>query len=282
MANACVFCGDDTHGTTGEHVFGDWVSEFFIKQLKVDEFSGTSELVASDGSSIKFPMTPFQQRAKIVCEKCNSGWMSRLETSVMDDLKVMMVGQPKMLRSAARQRLAFWCVKTALVLDHMHPRERIIPDSHFRDLFNLKGPLPGQVVLVAFRSVPLEEPGELLASVLKQPVLNLEVPKDCSPSFREELQQYASDGRVMYKVTFAVGNFAALVFGHNFPTQLNVNSPRPVARHIWPWGHRFKWSEELSIDKIGGLPGFHAAFGPSPDGNTGIPENFPGYLPSTS
>lgn len=198
----------------------------------------------------------------------------------MDDLKIMMVGRPKMLRSAARKRLAFWCVKTALVLDHMHPRERIIPGSHFHDLFNLQAPLPGQVVLVAFRSVPLEESGELLASVLKQPVLNLQIPKDFPPSFREELQQYASDGHVMYKVTFAVGNFVALVFGHNFPTLLNVNSPRPVARHIWPRGHRFKWSEELSIDKIGGLPGFHAAFAPSQD-DTGFPSGFPGQIPIT-
>lgn len=204
--------------------------------------------------------------------------MSKLETSVMDDLKIMIPGQPKMLRSAARQRLAFWCAKTALVLDHLHPQERIIPDALYHDLYSLKSALPSQVVLLAFRSVPKELSGELLASVLKQPVVNLTIPIDSPPTFRQQLQQYTSDGHRAYKVTFAIGNFVALVFGHNFPLPMNVSSPKPVAKYVWPIGHRFEWSKELSVDKIGGLPGFHASFGPG-QGDAEIPPGFPGRLP---
>jgi hypothetical protein len=277
MANACVFCGDDTHRLTNEHVFGDWISKFFTEQLGV-EIAGASELVNSDGTTKKFPMTPFQQKVKIACNSCNAGWMSKLETSVMDDLKIMIPGQPKMLRSAARQRLAFWCAKTALVLDHLHPQERIIPDALYHDLYSLKSALPSQVVLLAFRSVPKELSGELLASVLKQPVVNLTIPIDSPPTFRQQLQQYTSDGHRAYKVTFAIGNFVALVFGHNFPLPMNVSSPKPVAKYVWPIGHRFEWSKELSVDKIGGLPGFHASFGPG-QGDAEIPPGFPGRLP---
>jgi hypothetical protein len=273
MANACVFCGDDSRRLSDEHVFGDWISRFFVEELGV-QITGTSELVGSDGTTRIFPMKPFQQKTKIVCRRCNETWMSKLETSVMDDLKIMIRGQPKMLRSAAQQRLAFWCAKTALVLDHLHPQDRVIPDSHYRDLYSLKSALPSQVVLLAFRSVTNEPPGELLASVLKQPVVNLTIPADSPPSFREKIQEYASDGHRAYKITFAVGNFAALVFGHNFPMPMNVNSPKPVARNIWPIARRFKWSEELSVDKIGGLPGFHARFGPSQD-ETALLESVP-------
>jgi hypothetical protein len=278
MANACIFCGDTHRRLTDEHVFGDWVSRFFIDELGV-ELAGTSELVNSDGRTRSFPMKPFQQRVKVVCKACNGGWMSGLEQSVASDLKVMIQGQPKMLRSASQRRLAFWCAKTALILDHLHPRERIIPDSHYKDLYNHQGALPDQAVLVAFRSVMREQPGELFASVFKQPVLNVRIPVNFPLSLRQQIEESARNGSRLYKVTFAVGNFAALVFGHNFPIPMNAISPRPIAKQIWPISPRFEWSRELSVDPIGGLPGFHAAFGPG-DGNQ-LPENVPGQLPRT-
>jgi hypothetical protein len=277
VPKACVFCGDDTYGITAEHVFGDWISKFFTQELGV-QLEGLAELVSADGTSRKYPMTPFQQTVKIACKSCNNGWMSDLEKSVMDDLKVMMKGQPKMLRAAAKQRLAFWCAKTALVADYLHPKQRIVPDAHFRDLFTHRSALRSQFVLLGFRSVTAEQPGELLASILKQPVLNVDIPTDFLPSHREQILRYAAEGHIMYKVTFAVGNVAALVFGHDFPMGVGINSPRPIAKHIWPISRRFKWSDELSIDAIGGLPAFHAAFGPGPDASA-LPMNVPGLLP---
>lgn len=277
IPKACVFCGDDTVGITAEHVFGDWISRFFTQELGV-QLNGLAELVSADGTSRQYPMTPFQQTVKIACKSCNNGWMSDLEKSVMGDLKVMIKGQPKMLRSNAKQRLAFWCAKTALVADYLHPQQRIVPDAHFHDLFMQRSALRNQFILAGFRSVTAEQPGDLLASVLKQPVLNVEIPTDFPSSSREQIQRYAAEGHAMYKVTFAIGNFAALVFGHDFPMGVSINSPRPVAKNIWPMSRRFKWSNELSIDAIGGLPGFHAAFSPGPDGSA-LPADVPGRIP---
>jgi len=260
---------------SNEHVFGDWISRYFIKELGVD-LKGVAEIVDADGHVTQFPTTPFQQKVKIVCKACNEGWMSKLETDVMGMLKLMMIGKPVMLRSNAKKVLAFWCAKTALVLDHLHPQNRIVPDAHFSELFDRQRALNGQVVLVAYRSVPTEAAGQLLASALKQPVVNVQIPAESFASIAGEVQRHAADGHQMYKITFAVGNFAALVFGHDFPMPMNVNSPRPIAKHIWPINQRFRWSSGLSVDQIGGLPAFHAAFAPSQTET--LPDNVPGRV----
>ena len=272
---SCVFCGKNNVKMTDEHVFGDWISRYFIKELGV-ELKGVAEIVDADGRVTQFPTTPFQQKVKIVCKPCNEGWMSTLEASVIDLLKPMMIGKSVMLRNNAKKRLAFWCAKTAFVLDHLHPHNRVVPDSHFHELFDRQRALNSQVILVAYRSVTKEAPGQLLASALKQPVVNIQIPTDSFPSIAEEVQKHVADGRLMYKITFAIGNFVALVFGHDLPMSMNVNSPRPIARHIWPINQRFRWSSELSIDQIGGLPAFHAAFGPSQTDT--MPDNVPGKV----
>lgn len=273
--NACVFCGRTGVKMTREHVFGDWISKYFIEELGID-LNGSAEIVNADGSATYYPITPFQQTVNIVCKQCNEGWMSELEVSVMNRLKLMITGKSVMLRSNAQRNLAFWCAKTALVLDHLHPQSRIIPDLHFNEMFESRSALKSQVVLVAYRSVTTERPGQLLASALKQPVLNIQVDSASFSTTAEQIQSYAATGHRMYKVTFAVGNFAALVFGHDFPMPMSLNSPRPISKHIWPLNQRFQWSNELSVDRIGGLPAFHAAFAPSDKGD--LPEDVPGRI----
>lgn len=272
---SCVFCGQTNVKMSKEHVFGDWISRYFIEELGVD-LKGVAEMVDVDGQITQFPTTPFQQKVRIVCKPCNEGWMSKLENDVMEMLKLMMIGKPVMLRSNAKKHLAFWCAKTALVLDHLHPQHRIVPEAHYRELFERKRALSNQVILVAYRSVPTEAAGQLLGSALKQPVLNVQVPSESFASMAGEVQKHAADGHQMYKITFAVGNFATLVFGHDFPMSVSVNSPRPIAKHIWPINQRFEWSSDLSVDQIGGLPAFHASF--APNRTQTLPDNIPGRV----
>ncbi len=130
MANACVFCGDDSARLTDEHVFADWISEFFKKHLGV-HFDGVSQLVDESGRVTQYPMVPFQQEVKIVCQGCNGGWMRRMEDSVQPILKPMMLGERTRVRAGPQKRLASWAAKTALVLDHLHPAARVVPDSHY-------------------------------------------------------------------------------------------------------------------------------------------------------
>src|SRR5438046_2705856 len=115
MANACVFCGDDSRRLSDEHVFGNWIYRFFRNQLNAD-LNGVTQLLDAEGGITQYPMIPFQQRVKIVCEACNNGWMRRIEEGAQAFLERMMLGQMTRLRPPDQKKLATWAVKTALVL----------------------------------------------------------------------------------------------------------------------------------------------------------------------
>lgn len=135
MANACAFCGDDSRRLTDEHVFGDWVSRLFGSKAPPDGFNGKAQIFDAAGNLKEFAAIPFQQVVKIPCEACNTGWMRGLEDSVIPFLTPMILGERVRLRPSRQRLLATWCVKTALVMDHLHPRSRIVPDAHYHELY---------------------------------------------------------------------------------------------------------------------------------------------------
>src|SRR5438067_13424651 len=126
MANPCVFCGDDSKRLTGEHVFGNWISEFFKAQYG-QVFNGTSQLLNADGKVTQYPMVPFQQEVNIVCQRCNGGWMRRLVEDVQPVLKPMMLRQRILLRPGSQRKLAAGLAKTAVVLASLEPAGRLLP-----------------------------------------------------------------------------------------------------------------------------------------------------------
>jgi hypothetical protein len=270
MSRACVFCGDTTEKLTREHVYADWISKFFTEHYK-QPLTGKIELVAEDGSTREFLQTPFQHTAKIVCGTCNNGWMSDLEADVMDNVKKMILGKPTFLNQAAQRRLATWCAKTALVIDRLQPEAGVVPDSHYVDMYQQRTALRSQFVLVAFRSLTGKGADALLGGAIKEPVSNFQVPASWPSGDIESIRQEFTEGRKAYKITLIVGNLAALVFGHDLPMALQINSPRPLAKRIWPVSPGFFWESKLSVDKIGGIPAFHAAFAPGANGPRRLP-----------
>ncbi|PSR20353.1 MAG: hypothetical protein C7B45_15330 [Sulfobacillus acidophilus] len=74
MARRCVFCGA-SGPMTREHVWPDWLSRTgFPNEPTVIESGPLNRLPSEFG-----PMRPLSTTVKAVCDKCNNGWMSRLE-----------------------------------------------------------------------------------------------------------------------------------------------------------------------------------------------------------
>ena len=63
MANPCVFCGDDSAQLTDEHVFADWITDFYAERVGKLPY-GTVEMGASSGEPRLFRTVPFQQVVK--------------------------------------------------------------------------------------------------------------------------------------------------------------------------------------------------------------------------
>ncbi|MEV7618033.1 hypothetical protein [Streptomyces sp. NPDC089799] len=131
---ACMFCGAQER-MTKEHILPNWMNEEFpdlahepMLQGSHNEYDGPTpdapKVVYEGGKEID---GPFRRRAPVVCGACNSGWMSRLETSTREPLSRMIRGLPTVLTPERQAIIALWSAKTLMVAyrgPHFGPRPR--------------------------------------------------------------------------------------------------------------------------------------------------------------
>ena len=70
------------------------------------------------GNVRAFSNNKIELTAKVVCESCNTGWMSDLETDVKSALLPLVVGSPTVVSLDEQRLLAAWAQKTAMTLEH--------------------------------------------------------------------------------------------------------------------------------------------------------------------
>ena len=137
MANACIFCGR-TGKLSAEHVFPDWSQPY----LTSPHGQGTHErtILHADGTKdeVSHRGDPATITVRAVCEPCNTGWMSRLESKAKPFLLSMIQGHTRTYHPAGQKLLAMWAVKTALVSgSKLKPRT---PESFYSALFTAQKP----------------------------------------------------------------------------------------------------------------------------------------------
>jgi hypothetical protein len=123
---ACIFCG----GTplTKEHLIGRWAGRFAdSEQRNILQRSDREGEPPQPGDVRQWQARAYDRQARVVCENCNSGWMSDLETAVSSLLDPEALnGRPLDPREQAL--LATWAMKTALTMDAAQsPDNRVIP-----------------------------------------------------------------------------------------------------------------------------------------------------------
>jgi hypothetical protein len=279
MANQCVFCGDQSAALTAEHVFPDWITGFYkgrVGKLPL----GTVEMGTAGGPMKEFRTVPFQQKARIVCHACNHGWMSDLEARLKPYLSRMLVGRPTHLPTGVQRDLARWCVKTAMVMEYLNPRDPLIPRAHYRDLYNSSTALPCNFVVISSREIPVHEKDLQIMQSMRDRVLFGGIVGGDQRTVQEQVSKWVRNGHGAYKVTFAVGNFVAQVFGHDFPSDIRIAGPGP-AMPIWPEvGNQLNWSmDKVCVDMSGGLVPFHRMFAAPPPKVSVPPDYFTRVVP---
>jgi hypothetical protein len=80
-------------------------------------------------------------RSKAVCQKCNNGWLSDLETAAAPLLEGLVCGEPSVLSTKQQMLLATWSYKMVLLLQLIRPKDiRSIPQGRFHQFFSLRRP----------------------------------------------------------------------------------------------------------------------------------------------
>jgi len=139
MLRVCIFCGRNdgqAHRLSSEDIWPNWLTQFVPRDL--ESYQSASILVNRDGhekSERKIDGDPKSRRVKVVCKKCNNGWMSRLQEKAKDVLLPLIIGKPVVLGAEAQDLIAKWCAMSTMTADFIYPERQAISQEDRTLLF---------------------------------------------------------------------------------------------------------------------------------------------------
>jgi len=244
-----VFCGRADSKLSGEHVFPDWLARYFGR-VTVD-----ATIAGDDGALTVWSALSFTQTTRVVCTVCNSGWMADLEGAAEGVLGPMFTGVRRVLRPPQQRTLAFWAAKTALMIDHLDPTNRLVPETHYAEVNKHQSALPNQLVWIGSRASS-SQPQQLVHARYSA-VTQLNVPQD-NQELVDIVLRSAEAGQKLYAMTFSIGWIIFQVFGHNLPGGVLVQGGAPeIMTPIWPLRRKFWWPPGAGLGPDVDVDQFH-------------------------
>jgi hypothetical protein len=131
---------------TGEDVLGQWLQRIDLDQSPVPHGTGWLNRIGRDIGT----RPPYRQRIRDVCGLCNSGWMSRLETTAQRVLTSFILGNAGTIEGSDLAAIAAWVQKTCLTAMYISTAEDRaagygLPPSEYHQLYEIREtqhPLP--------------------------------------------------------------------------------------------------------------------------------------------
>jgi hypothetical protein len=112
----CAFCLQSAK-LSGEHIFSDWMNDALPPARGDGKWTGI--FTRSGDASNHWKSAHLNWKTKVVCEKCNNGWMHEIEDNhaipVMSPLIAGKVGIP--INQSAARSIAIFAFKTAVIID---------------------------------------------------------------------------------------------------------------------------------------------------------------------
>jgi hypothetical protein len=238
----CIFCG--ARADSYEHVFPDWINRVIVNQEIDSEFFSVADGKVEDARNYKTNKAA-GLRAKIVCKRCNHGWMAELEDAVSTLLPPLIVGQETTLDQSEQLLAAQWAVKTAMVGETIMYRQAKFSQDD-RNLVREQGhpPLRAHVAIAAYS--------------MEQPV---------ATRYTRGLGGVRRDGTSLMDLYVHTIQIAHLVFSIRGTTTLpasdnrsleSIAEPRYYEISVFPpvetcrWPPRFVMNEETFMEYTGG------------------------------
>jgi hypothetical protein len=222
----CIFCGRSGNKSK-EHFYPDWLSEFIV----TDGIHNTATTITQRGYAPKVLAARSRRQGhlitkkfRVVCESCNNGWMSQIESAVKPILVAGIHGVELNLDREQQRNLATWVCLKAMVCEHSNPGTASTPfvDRH---AFYIDRFIPGY-----FRIYFGAHSTSSVAWLYRHSA-TISLSKSPSPPLLDGLQ------RNVQTTTFILGRFlfhvlAARVDGFGLDTVLTY----PGLTGLWPAG----------------------------------------------
>jgi len=196
---------------------------------------------SGSGTRRTFKGRAYVAKAKIVCETCNGGWMSRLEVEAGPVLRGMF--DEKLAISfpigptGSRRLLAQWVMKTALMLQYVDS-DPAIPVAVYHDFYATREP-PAHSLLFLARHEAQNSPSGMIS------VSSELTPTDPTVNFRGYL----------YGTTFFVKNVVMQIVGYVWDVPAGIGLylafPQTFAiyvQRLWPAAARLEWPPPQALN----------------------------------
>ena len=224
----CVFC--EARPTTIEDIWPKWIGRYLGRRPARTFIRDTSGLIRS------FRGLSNVQRAKVVCETCNGGWMKGLEDYANPLLKVMFDERLAIAlhgSDTTQLKVAQWIVKTAMMLQLAYTLETTsaIPDLVFKE-FARSQIIPDDCFIFLARHSQQRIPNGM-----QNMGWRLESNSRSGVDFSGQ----------MFGTTFFIKNVVVQVVGYSLDTsgtKLDLRFPQrfaPYVQRLWPMSRPIEW-----------------------------------------
>ena len=137
-SSPCIWCGQGKR--TREHVLPNWLRSELERRVIGDvvKINGRHRLSGGNYAAREWNTDPFTLVVNAVCDRCNSGWSSRLESRTKPYLlKIITSGGACRLDRDAQATIAAWCFRTACTFDQVG--DTAIPREYMDSFFRYRG-----------------------------------------------------------------------------------------------------------------------------------------------
>jgi hypothetical protein len=115
MARMCAFCPADAVEKGGEHIWDDWLNKTQPKGARYK----AGKRFGMNAPFIEYDTASLNEKLPVVCEPCNSGWMSGLTNKFKHKFSgAVLNGEPFTLDRKDAALLAAFTFMKAVVTDH--------------------------------------------------------------------------------------------------------------------------------------------------------------------
>lgn len=128
MARKCIFYGKEGD-LSKEHLWPDWIGKVFPKHKRQKHSRGAQtfinkKVLRDDVNERSGAVITLKNR--VVCQDCNNGWMSVVESETKSILLKMINGPKCKLSQAELEKLSFWITLKIVTAEHADKKEKLL------------------------------------------------------------------------------------------------------------------------------------------------------------
>jgi hypothetical protein len=145
--STCIFCGNNANSK--EHIWPDWLKDYVprlfserIHQASTNRWDKEQKklVIETFRESVR-PGDPHAQKLRIVCSKCNGGWMSQLQSEAKPLLVPLINGEFYKLLPNEIEAISRWAAMFTMVVEFKN-KAGVAVSQEQRDSFKITQSVP--------------------------------------------------------------------------------------------------------------------------------------------